>query len=281
MPVNTENTRASERRFAVLAPEPAVEKAIPRSGCFMTFREATEDLLDGWRNIFVLVSLAGLPRVSEFIKKANRRHRLCALFVRRDHHFDLLPQFLHHSHVRTLRNMLVHEGPTVPWRVLNAYRLGAEHHLIADAQVVKDWLFVVSCAWETFEISFEGIPALRGIPAPRRREFTVSQDGAYVHWPVGDVHLDLDSIRRRTDPDWAQKKRVEELQANATAGGAIAAVRRLAKLRQADIPGLSERQVRRIEGGEGTTLSALKRLAAAHGADLNTYIERVAEAARS
>ena len=81
--------------------------------------------------------------------------------------------------------------------------------------------------------------------------------------------------------DVAQKKRAEELRANAAAGGAIAAVRRLARLRQADIPGLSERQVRRIEGGEGTTLSALKRLAAAHGADLNTYIERVAEAARS
>jgi len=280
MPTETASTQARKRRFAVLAPDPHVGGAIPESACFKTYRRATEQLLDEWQKIFVLATLASLPSLADFLKKANQKHRLCAVLVDREDEFDLLPQFLHHSHVRTLRNMLVHKGPVVPRRVLSAYCLGAEHELIADAQVVDDWLFLVSCALEAFEVPFDLIPSLRTIPRARRRDFCVSIDGAYVHWPVDDVHLDLDSIRRRTDPEWAERRKAEDLMANSRFGQAVAELRRSAHLRQTDIPGLSERQVRRIEKGQGATLSALKRLAAAHGSDLGTYIDRVAKAAQ-
>ena len=273
--------QAPKRRFAVLAPDPDAGEAIPESACFKTYRRATEELLEEWQKIFVVATLAALPGLADFLKKANQRHRLCAVLVDREDNFDLLPQFLHYSHVRTLRNMMVHEGPVVPRRVLSAYCLGAEHELIADAQVVHDWLFLVSCASDAFEVPFDAIPALRTIPHSRRRDFRVSTDGAYVHWPVDDVHLDLDSIRRRTDPEWAGRRKVEDLIANASVGQAIAELRRRAQLRQTDIPGLSERQVRRIERGQGATLSALKRLAAAQNTDLGTYVDQVAKAAQS
>ena len=281
MATDTVSTRAPKRRFAVLAPDPNGGEAIPQSACFKTYRRATEQLLEDWHKIFVVATLASLPSLADFLKKANQRHRLCAVFVDREDDFDLLPQFLHHSHVRTLRNMLVHEGPVVPRRVLSAYCLGAEHELIADAQVVNDWLFLVSCALDAYEVPFDLIPALRTIPHSRRRDFRVSIDGAYVHWPVDEVHLDVDSIRRRTDPEWAKRREVEDLVANAWFGQAVAELRRSAHLRQTDIPGLSERQVRRIERGQGATLGALKRLAAAQGTDLGTYIDGVAKAAQS
>jgi pyrroloquinoline quinone (PQQ) biosynthesis protein C len=47
-------------------------------------------------------------------------------------------------------------------------------------------------------------------------------------------------------------------------------------LKQSEIQGLSERQVRRIEKGEGTTYEALRRLAAAHGMDLEPYLRELA-----
>jgi len=277
MASRTATTEAPKRRFAVLAADPHVAEAIPESACFETYRDATPALLNDWQKIFVLVPLAGLAGLSDFLKKANQRHRLCAVMIDRGDEFDLLPQFLHYADVRTLRNMLVHEGPTVPRRVLNAYRLGAEHDLIADAQVVSDWLFLVTCALDAIAVPFDAVPALRRIPPGRRRDFSVSSEGSYLHWPVDDVHLDLDSARRRTDPAWAERRKAEDLLANTSIGRSIAEVRRRAQLRQTDIPGLSERQVRRIEHGAVTTLGALKRLAAAHGTDLGGYVDRVAD----
>ena len=47
-------------------------------------------------------------------------------------------------------------------------------------------------------------------------------------------------------------------------------------LKQSQIKGLSERQVRRIEKGEGTTYEALRRLASAHRMDLESYLRELA-----
>jgi transcriptional regulator with XRE-family HTH domain len=56
-------------------------------------------------------------------------------------------------------------------------------------------------------------------------------------------------------------------------GAAIAKLRTAKGLKQSEITGLSERQVRRIEKGEGTTYESLRRLAAAHGMDTREVAE--------
>jgi transcriptional regulator with XRE-family HTH domain len=48
------------------------------------------------------------------------------------------------------------------------------------------------------------------------------------------------------------------------------------QLKQSDIAGLSERQVRRIESGEGTKVATLELLAKAQGMELSTYLDAVA-----
>jgi hypothetical protein len=47
-------------------------------------------------------------------------------------------------------------------------------------------------------------------------------------------------------------------------------------LKQSQIKGLSERQVRRIEKGEGTSYEALRCLASAHRMDLEGYLRELA-----
>jgi hypothetical protein len=59
-------------------------------------------------------------------------------------------------------------------------------------------------------------------------------------------------------------------------GAAIAKLRTAKGLKQSEITGLSERQVRRIEKGEGTTYESLRRLAAAHQMDTSEYLRQVA-----
>jgi len=57
-------------------------------------------------------------------------------------------------------------------------------------------------------------------------------------------------------------------------GAAIARLRVATGLKQSEIQGLSERQVRRIEKGQGTTQEALRRLAAAHRMSLEKVFKR-------
>ena len=59
-------------------------------------------------------------------------------------------------------------------------------------------------------------------------------------------------------------------------GEAIYIVRKKAGLRQPDIKGLSERQVRRIENGERPRVGSLGRRAEAHGMTLNGYLNEIA-----
>lgn len=60
-------------------------------------------------------------------------------------------------------------------------------------------------------------------------------------------------------------------------GEAVAALRKQCGLKQAEIQGLSERQVRRIEKGERTKVDTLAILAKSHGLSLKAYLDKIAE----
>jgi len=173
----------------------------------------------------------------------------------------------------------VHSGPIIPRRVINAWNIGAQDQLIANASLIGNKLFVVSCALEEFEIGFDAYPALRSIPKNERTNFEVIEDGSSVHWPDSDIHLDLDDIRYATIPDWRARSKKIQVEHDSKFGEAIALLRKRHDLRQSDIKGLSERQVRRIESGERTTTESLELLSAACGIELDEYLNEVARVA--
>ena len=186
---------------------------------------------------------------------------------------------LDRANLRTLKNTLVHSGPELPRRIMNAWRLGAQGQLVADASMIGNRLFVVDCGLGKVEIPFDALPALKQIPKEERNAFEIAADGSYIHWPASDIHLDLEAIRYAADPDWRKRADIARVRHDERLGAAIAAVRTAHGLRQSDIPGLSERQVRRIESGGRTKVSTLELLARAHGMDLDEYLDAVAGAA--
>jgi hypothetical protein len=109
------------------------------------------------------------------------------------------------------------------------------------------------------------MPALKRIPIDEREHFTIADDGSYLYWESADIHLDLDAFRCATDPKWKQKFEPFKSEHNQVFGKAIATLRKKYKLRQSDIIGLSERQVRRIEQGDGSTKIDTLRLFAQAG----------------
>ena len=229
------------------------------------------------RNIFVLTSVADLPAVSDFVRAANQRNHLRTLFVREDDNAQFLPQMLYEAKLKSSRNILVHSTKDVPKRVLTAWSLGCPDQLIADAQVVGEEFFVMACDHNLFRVGFSEMSALECIPYKQRSSFTISSEGSYIHWPEVDVHIDLDAIRYLKDETWRHKKDREQLMYDLRFGEAVAVLRKQYGLKQADIRGLSERHVRRIEKGERTKIDTLAILARSHGLPLKEYLDKIGE----
>jgi hypothetical protein len=268
------NSPASE--ITVLVHGPGSEELLPKEKGLHVVRHPRLQIAERALNVFVLVTATGLPDVSDFVSVANRRHQLRALFVRDDTNARWLPHWFERAGLRTLRNTLVHSDATVPRRVLTAWLHGAQNELIADASAAGDQLFVISCALDRYEVPFDKVPAMKFIPKAQRSTFEVDEDGSYIHWTGPDIHVDLDAIRAVINPEWRAKAEVAKATRNQRYGAAIAKLRAAKGLKQSDIEGLSDRHVRRIEKGEGTTSEALRRLAKAHGMTLDKYLEDVA-----
>ncbi len=228
---------------------------------------------------FVFTPASGLEIVAQLVHAANSAHRLRALFVRADVECTWFLTMFERANLRTLRNTLVHTDPVVPQRVIRAWQVGAQDRLIADATVSDDRLLVRSCALESFDVSFSDIPALARLPESERAEFVIDEDGSYLHWEASDTHVGLETIRFAIDPAFRETALLSKLAFDQRFGRAVRAVRAEHGLRQSDVPGLSARQVSRIEAGSGTPRPAtLRKMAAAHSMDVSEYLDRIAEA---
>ena len=267
---------APRRTLSVLVPNPALALSLPKETCIRRISDPSETLVDRTTNVFVVVSLLDLPFVAEFVREANDHHHLRGLFVRDDTNSNLLPQILQRSNLRTVKSLILHSDPDVPARVLRASCMGAEDHLIADARLLDERLFLISCAGNTYDLPLDQHEALKTIPNQERGRFSIASDGAHVHWPTPDIHLDLEDVRIFLDPAEREKVRARKAQATAEFGRTVAAVRRRHGLRQSDIPRLSERQVRRYERGAYVPLTSLRLLAHAHGMEVAEYLDELA-----
>jgi transcriptional regulator with XRE-family HTH domain len=270
---------SSKQAMTVLVQDRENEDFVMRSKSIQVLQTSDLQGLESALNLFVLTSATGLPEIADIVRSANQKHHLRVLFIREDLDSKWLPQMFDRANLRVMRNTLVHTNVDLPKRVINAWSMGAQEQLIADAIVIGDLLLVFSCSMEKFEVPFFSLPALKRIPTDERSSFTIADDGSYIYWEGADIHLDLDAFRCATDPEWKQKFEYLKSEHNQVFGKAIASLRKKHKLRQSDILGLSERQVRRIEQGEGSTkVDTLKLFAKAHGMDLDAYLDAVASA---
>lgn len=269
-------TNTSGQELILLTHDRDAGGVVPNGRRFRVLHRPNRQIAERGRNIFVLVPASELPEVSEFVSIANRRHQLRALLVRDDVQPSSIPQMFERAGLRMVRNTVVYSDPGIPRRVLSAWPHNAQEQLIAKASVSKDRLFVLSCALQPYEVAFDSMPSLMRIPVVERGSFVVDVDGSYIHWPSPDIHLDLDAIRAAIDPEVRARAEAARALHDSRYGTAVSKLRLRMGLKQSEIKGLSERQVRRIEKGEGTTYEALRRLAAAHRMDLESYLRELA-----
>ena len=151
-----------------------------------------------------------------------------------------------------------------------------DHVRILDAWLQNDSLVVLSHDFRRLAVPLSELNQRVG-NARKVRAFEIDGDGSFLYWPAADAHLGWEQLERLVNPEAALKAQQALREFNVRYGAAIRALRTDAGLRQGDIQGLTERQVRRIEGGE-TKLSspALRCFARSHGMSPRDYLAAVA-----
>ena len=271
--------------MTVILADPSFSGRVPRARQVSVLNEraaASFDVRQPHLNLFVLSNATNLGPIARLVREANAVHKLRALFVRADVACNWSVPMLDRAGIRTLRNTLVHDSNAIPERVLRAWAWGAQNDLIADALAFDDKLIVRDCALNSFEVDFELLPVLAKLPPESRSTFTVDPDGSFLHWAVGDVHVSLDEIRYALEPGFRESSDLKRLASQKRFGSAVAQLRKEAGLSQAEITGLSVKQVSRIERGHSAPrLQSLRILADAHSMPIDDYLEAIAVRARS
>lgn len=256
--------------------DPEGQESVPDAGAFRIIDNPRLANAKRYHNVFVLTTFTSLEPIAAFVSAVNRRNQLRALFVRYDVDASWLPQMFEFAKLRTMRNTIAHSGFIVPHRVLHAWQLGAQNELIADARLIGDTLYVLSCEPESYKVPIENIVPLCNLSADERGSFQIADDGSYIHWPAHDVHLDLDSLLETIDSGRRAKAEKIKRSYGQHYGAAIARLRREHGLTQTDVGGLSDREVRRIEAKGEVTTDSLKILAAAHRMQVSEYMDALA-----
>jgi len=162
-------------------------------------------------------------------------------------------------------------------RVVFAHAAGAEDKLIASVSVEGGDIVVWSCEPKPYRASVSALPALARMPADALAKFRVSDSGSRVHWDEGDIDLSLDAFRVHADPVFRSRKERETRQEARRYARAIRALRGERGLKQTEIAGLSEREVRRLESGDHMPqYRSLEKLARAHGTGVDEYLAELA-----
>jgi hypothetical protein len=209
------------------------------------------------------------------------------LFTEPTTHPDQIVQWARRARIRSENRLHVVkvedlENPNVSHllgRVCFALTGDEKRGSIIDAYAVGDSLLVRGPKHRVLHVPMKALPSLRDKPRAAQRKFEIDSDGSFLYWPDLDVHLGWNQFLQAVDPVEFRKAQQRSAGFNQRYGAAIRKLREQAGIPQSKVPGLTERQIRRIEQGESrATPGALTALAKAHGLDTNAYLDTLAKA---
>lgn len=146
---------------------------------------------------------------------------------------------------------------------------------IVDAYVWNQTLTLVTGDFQFRSFPLNRVPRIAGLPVEEQGQFEVNVDGSHLYWPSGDIHLGVSQILQNVDPMYLADIAIERNRQDHT-GAALRRLREEHRLRQADITGLSERQVRRIEEGiSRLRVETAEKFATAFGIELGALLHQV------
>lgn len=152
-----------------------------------------------------------------------------------------------------------------------------ENVSIVDAWFEAHELVLLSASFDRLIIPRSKLEPFLGKSLTKQQQFEIDEDGRFLYWLHADVHLGWKQLDQLLHPSKAIRDRGNSKEFALKYGKAIQQLRTSTGLRQGDISGLDERQVRRIERGEQfPSTKALESLAKSHNLDVGDYMKRLA-----
>ena len=150
---------------------------------------------------------------------------------------------------------------------------------ILDSRLENGALHVISAKFERLDVPIEEIPAFKKEDPAKIEEFEIDEEGAFIYWPKLGVHLGWRQLQQLVNPEAALKASQKSERFNKRYGKAVQILREKAGLKRSEIPGISQKQLWRIESGQcRLTSNAIETLAKAHKLSPNHYMRALAEA---
>ena len=175
------------------------------------------------------------------------------------------------------QRLRVCRDPLVVKRLVIALKRTAPWEGILDAYVLEDSLVVVLGDMSLREFPIGKLPQVRRFAPAVLNSFVIDSAGSYLYWPDRDVHMGPSQMLQAVDPMYLSDVEIRRYQME-NVSQALLDMRNDRRLKQTEIPGLSERHVRRLEHEEARlTVEAATRFAGAFGLTLSGFLDELSE----
>ena len=147
---------------------------------------------------------------------------------------------------------------------------------IVDAWIEGEELVLLSPAFERMRIPHSKLVRFLGSGDSEFSRFEIDEDGRFLYWPDSDTHLGWKQLEQLINPAVAIRDKKKNDDFRHRYGQAIRGLREERGLKQTEIDGLTDRQLRRIEQGQQmVTSKALTALAKAHKLEVAEYMNEL------
>ena len=175
------------------------------------------------------------------------------------------------------QRLQVSRDPLVVKRLVIALKRPAPWEGILDAYVLEDSLVVVLGDMSVREFPIQRLPRIGRFEPEVLSDFVIDSAGSYLYWPDADVHMGPSQMLQAVDPMYLADVEIRRYELEKISL-ALLDMRNDRQLRQTQIPGLSERHVRRLEKEQvRLTVEAATRFACAFGLTLSEFLDELSE----
>lgn len=175
------------------------------------------------------------------------------------------------------QRLRVCRDPLVVKRLVIALKRPIPWEGILDAYVLENSLVVVLGDMSARQFPISKLPRVRRFEPEVLTHFEIDSSGSYLYWPDRDVHLGPSQLLQAVDPRFLSQVEIRRYEME-NVSEALLDMRRERRLRQTEIPGLSERHVRRLEREEvRLTVEAATKFASAFGLSLSEFLDELSE----
>ena len=173
------------------------------------------------------------------------------------------------------QRLQVCRDPLVVKRLVIALKRSAPWEGILDAYVLADSLVVVLGDMSAREFPIRRLPRIRRFEPAVLSHFEIDSAGSYLYWPDRDVHMGPSQMLQAVNPMYLAEVEIRRYQME-NVSQSLLDMRNDRRLKQTEIPGLSERHVRRLEKEEvRLTVEAATKFASAFGLTLSEFLDEL------